>query len=65
MLAFLVKRPPVALAKDGRLDPNAMSHQGVDEGDVDASLREHGLTDLGQVRLAMLERDGKISIVKS
>ncbi len=63
-LAFLVKRPPVPLARDGRLDRKAMAREGVDSGDVDASLREHGLTELGEVALATLERDGKISVVK-
>lgn len=65
LVAYLVKRPPVTLAKEGLLDRRQMSRQGVDEGDVDASLREHGVTELEQVRLAMLERDGKISVVKA
>lgn len=64
-LAFLVKRPPIPLVRNGRLDRRAMSMEGVDEGDVEASLREHGLTNLADVELAMLERDGKISIVKN
>ena len=63
-LAFLVKRPPVELVRDGRVDKKALAAEGVDQGDIDASLREHGLTDLEHVRLAMLERDGKISVVK-
>ena len=63
-LAFLVKRPPIPLARNGRLDLKAMATEGVDEGDVHASLREHGLTDLADVQLAMLERDGKISVVR-
>ncbi len=64
-LAFLVKRPPVKLVEDGKLDDRAMSREGVDEGDVYASLREHGMTELGRVKIAMLERDGKISVVKA
>ncbi len=63
-LAFLVKRPPIALVRNGRLDHKALSTEGVDEGDVEASLREHGLTDIADVGLAMLERDGKISVVR-
>ena len=63
-LDFLVKRPPVALVRGGRLDRKAMSVEGVDEGDIQASLREHGLTDLADVEFAMLERDGKISVVR-
>ena len=63
-LDFLLKRPPVELVRDGRIEWKAMSAQGVDQGDMDASLREHGLTDIRSVKLAMLERDGKISVVK-
>ncbi len=62
-LAFLVKRPPVTLVRDGVMDRHALSVEGVDEGDVHASLREHGVTELDKVRLATLERDGKISVV--
>ena len=63
-LDFLLKRPPVELVRDGRMDRKALSREGVDEGDIAASLREHGLTKMDDVRLAMLERDGKISVVK-
>ena len=64
-LDFLLKRPPVELVRDGKADRKALSRQGVDDGDIEASLREHGLTNLEDVRLAMLERDGNISIVKA
>ena len=63
-LDFLLKRPPVELVRDGRMHRKALSREGVDEGDIAASLREHGLTKMDDVRLAMLERDGKISVVK-
>ncbi len=63
-LSFLVKRPPIPLVRKGQLDRKAMATEGVDQGDVEASLREKGLTDLAEVELAMLERDGKISIVR-
>ena len=64
-LDFLLKRPPVELIRDGRMDRKALSREGIDDGDVAASLREHGLTELEDVRLAMLERDGKISVIKA
>ncbi len=64
-LAFLVKRPPVEVVRDGRIERKAIAVEGIDEGDIYASLREAGLTRLEDVKLAMLERDGKISVVKS
>ena len=64
VLAFLVKRPPIPLVRNGRMDRKAMGMEGVDEGDVATSLREHGMTDIAEVELAMLERDGKISVIR-
>ncbi len=64
-LDFLVKRPPVKLVEDGRPDRKAMGKEGIDEGDVHASMREAGVTEIAEVKLAMLERDGKISVVKA
>ncbi len=63
-LDFLLKRPPVELVRDGRIDRRALNREGIDEGDIGASLREAGLTEIEQVKLAMLERDGKISVIK-
>jgi uncharacterized membrane protein YcaP (DUF421 family) len=63
-LGFLVKRPPVAVVKDGAMDASAMRAEAIDQGDIEASLREHELVDLSLVRLATLEGDGKISVVR-
>ena len=63
-LGYLIKRPPVPLVQDGKIDRKAISAEGVDEGDIYASLRENGLTELDQVKLATLERDGTISVVR-
>lgn len=54
---------PTVLATDGRLDRRAMRHEGVDEDDVLAAMRDLGLDDLSKVRLAVLEADGTISII--
>jgi len=40
-----------------------MKAEGVDQEEVEMSMREHGITDLKEVQLAVLEPDGTISIV--
>ncbi len=54
---------PVVLASNGRLDPWALRREGIDEDEVLTAAREQGVADLSQVRLAVLEDDGTISII--
>ena len=37
--------------------------QGLDLADVEAALREHGIEDVSDMKLATLESDGSISVV--
>ena len=54
---------PVVLVSDGVLQRRQMVRQGVDEAELDQAAREHGLAGLSEVRQAVLEVDGTISIV--
>lgn len=54
---------PTVIAVDGRLDRKAMRREGIDENEVMAAVREQGLLDIAQVRLAVLEDDGSISVI--
>jgi uncharacterized membrane protein YcaP (DUF421 family) len=54
---------PTVVGRDGRWNLRAMVHQGLDLVDVQAALREHGLDDVEEMKLAVLEADGSISIV--
>lgn len=54
---------PAVIARDGKLIPEAMKREGVDKDDVEMSMREHGVVDLKDVQLAVLEPDGTISVV--
>ena len=56
---------PVVLVSDGHVRRNAMQREGVTRDELMAALREHGLTDLQDIRLAVLEVDGDISVVPS
>jgi len=60
----LVEGDPVVLMANGQLRHRPMAANALDEQDVLTAAREgHGLTDLASVREAILEKDGKISIL--
>ncbi|HXW04800.1 MAG TPA: YetF domain-containing protein [Vicinamibacterales bacterium] len=55
---------PLIVVEDGRALQDRMAHERVDVSDVLAAARErHGLVRLDQIRFAVLERSGGISIV--
>ncbi len=56
---------PTIVIKDGRYLDDALRREQVDRDLVDASIREHGLEDVSEVQLGVLEVDGTISIVPS
>jgi uncharacterized membrane protein YcaP (DUF421 family) len=55
--------PPSIIVRDGQYLQDVMKKEGVDEPEVEMSMREHGITDMKDVQLAVLEPDGTISIV--
>lgn len=54
---------PVLIVRDGKLLTDTMRKEGVTRNHIMAAMREHGLGDLDQVQMAVLEVDGTISIV--
>lgn len=59
-----VKGSPCVLIRDGRLQHEAMAISHISEHDLEQALRVHGLpSDFNQVKLAMLERNGDVSVV--
>ena len=59
----LLESTPTTIARDGRWIPEALLREGLDDDDVMAALREHGLASIAEVQEAVLERDGSISVV--
>ncbi|MGA7669932.1 MAG: YetF domain-containing protein [Nitrolancea sp.] len=51
------------LVNDGHFIEEHLRHEGIDEEDVHMAMREHGVDELSQVKAAILEVDGTISIV--
>jgi uncharacterized membrane protein YcaP (DUF421 family) len=63
LLRRLLDPAPTVLARDGQWIARALASEGLDDDDLGAALREHGLESVEQIRLATLEHDGSISIV--
>jgi uncharacterized membrane protein YcaP (DUF421 family) len=59
----LLEFEPTVVGRDGAWLLPVLVRQGLDLVDVETALREHGLEDVKQIKLAMLEADGSISIV--
>jgi uncharacterized membrane protein YcaP (DUF421 family) len=63
----IVKRvlefPATAVGRDGHWIQEALDREGLDNDDLEAALREHGLASVQEMKLAVLEQDGSISFV--
>lgn len=58
-----VEGSPTLLINGGKFVQAHLRREGLDEDEVMMAIREHGLTDTKEVRMAVLEVDGSISIV--
>jgi uncharacterized membrane protein YcaP (DUF421 family) len=58
-----VEGTPTLLVLHGKVIPAHLRREGVDEEVLLAALREHGMAEIGEVEMAVLEIDGSISIV--
>lgn len=54
---------PALLMHEGEFLKDRLRHEGISEEEVMMAMREHGIDDPSQVKLAVLEVDGSISIV--
>jgi uncharacterized membrane protein YcaP (DUF421 family) len=60
-----VEGNPTLLINDGKWVRQQLRREGLDEDEVLMAIREHGVADVKDVRMAVLETDGSISIVPS
>ncbi len=58
-----VEGTPTLLVLRGEVISEHMRREGLDLETLEAALREHGLADVSQVEMAVLEIDGSISVV--
>jgi len=62
-LRRLLQPPEICLVRDGRIIHRNLRREFLTEDDLHAKLREHGINDLAEVRLAYMESDGTISVI--
>jgi uncharacterized membrane protein YcaP (DUF421 family) len=55
---------PTAIVKHGRTFREGLRKERMSEQEVDAELRLAGIDDLAEVRLAQVEIDGKVSVIR-
>jgi uncharacterized membrane protein YcaP (DUF421 family) len=63
VLHRLLTPPPTVLLKAGKPLEWQLRREGITMDEIEMAMREHGLDDISQVKLAVLESDGSISIV--
>ena len=59
----LIESDPVILVKDGIVDNVAMKNEDIGFDELEEAAREHGVEQIADVKLAVLEVDGNISVV--
>ncbi len=62
-LRALLEGMPTLLVLHGRVLERNLRQEGLDLELLEAALREHGITDIREVEMAVLEVDGSISVV--
>lgn len=62
-LRALLEGTPTLLVLHGRVLERNLRQEGLDLELLEAALREHGITDIREVEMAVLEVDGSISVV--
>ncbi len=63
LMERLVHPPPLPLVRDGRMLRRNMRRELVTVTELESLLREQGVTDISEVRLACMEGDGRMSVV--
>jgi uncharacterized membrane protein YcaP (DUF421 family) len=62
-LRRLVEGSPTVLVLHGEAITASMRREGIDEDTLELALREHGIQEINDVEMAVLEIDGSISVV--
>ena len=62
-LRRLIEPPPLPLIKDGKLLRRNMRSEMITEEELMSQIREEGLENMGEVKAAYIESDGRISVV--
>ena len=60
----LIRPEPVPLVKDGELLPHELQKEMISKEELMSLLREQGIEEENEVRLAQLEGDGRFSVIR-
>jgi uncharacterized membrane protein YcaP (DUF421 family) len=63
-LQRLLEPPPLLLIDHGRVLHRHLRHEFISEDELQAKLREHGVTDPSQVAQAYMEADGQVTVIR-
>jgi uncharacterized membrane protein YcaP (DUF421 family) len=63
-LARILQGSPTAVVRRGELDRGGMRKERMNESEVMEALRVQGVEDVKEVKLAMVENDGQVSVLK-
>ena len=64
-VARLLGGTPVMLVSRAQVLPGQLAREGITEDELLQALREHGVATVADVRLAVLEPDGSISVIRN
>lgn len=59
----LIEGSPTVLVQEGQILDAAVRKEGLERAQVEVAMREHGVANVEDVQLAVMETDGSISIV--
>jgi uncharacterized membrane protein YcaP (DUF421 family) len=62
-LDYLIEPPPTPVARNGSWIHGNLEKEGLSLKDCEMAMREHGIDKVDDVKLAVLENDGSISVV--
>ena len=63
-LGHVLEGTPTTVVRDGKLERRGMAQERMSEDDVRAELRLQGIEDLDEVKQALIEVDGEVSVIR-
>jgi uncharacterized membrane protein YcaP (DUF421 family) len=60
----ILEPPPLAIVKDGKMQRKAMRHELLTVEELKSKLREQGIENLDEIKIAHIEENGEISVLR-
>lgn len=61
---WFVHPPPLPLIRNGRVIARNLRRESISEQELMSQLRENGVEDIADVKLAVMEGDGRVSVIR-